>query len=74
MTDDYDDEQIGTVALPILYGGAANLYASGRVEIVTSEDTAELDDHDIAALANLLEYAQGLRSGAIDPSIPVEPF
>lgn len=72
MTDDYEDEQIGTVNLPILYGCSVYLYASGRVEISTSEDAADLNDHHIAVLANLLDHAQALRSGAIAPPAPQE--
>lgn len=67
MTDHDDDEHIATVNLPILWGGSVNLYASGRVEISTTEGGAELDAHDIAALADLLTWAQGIRNGTIRP-------
>ncbi len=60
-----DDECIATVTLPILWGGSVNLYASGAVEISTTEGTEELDDDNIAALAELLAHAQAIRNGIL---------
>lgn len=61
--NDEDGFEVRRVALPIPFGGSIHLTLAGHVTIVTSEGDCDLDDQQIADVADLLAEARLIQGG-----------